>query len=75
MLLTLKPDAVFLFPLQRGPECLGQEVFDLQLMGGILDGYEVFKTANKVTDNNAYSVARNTNVDQLASLAGQEGRV
>ena len=40
-----------------------------------MDGYKVFKTANKVTDNIAYSVARNTNVDQLASLASQEGRV
>ena len=54
---------------------LGQEVFDLQLLGGMMDGYEVFKTTKKVTDNIAYFVPRNTNVDQLASLAGQGGRV
>ena len=72
---TLKPDVVFLSPPWGGPEYLGQEVFDLQLMGGMMDGYTVFKTAKLVTDNIAYFVPRNTNVDQLASLAGLGGKV
>ena len=72
---TLKPDVVFLSPPWGGPEYLGQEVFDLKLMGGMMDGYDVFNTAKQVTDNIAYFVPRNTNIDQLASLAGQGGRV
>eukprot|EP00092_Neocalanus_flemingeri_P011936 GFUD01012869.1.p1 GENE.GFUD01012869.1~~GFUD01012869.1.p1 ORF type:complete len:531 (+),score=211.61 GFUD01012869.1:148-1593(+) len=72
---TLQPDVVFLSPPWGGPEYLGQEVFDLQLMGGMMDGYTVFKTAKKVTENIAYFVPRNTNVDQLASLAGPGGKV
>jgi len=72
---NLKPDVVFLSPPWGGPEYLGQDVFDLKLMGGMVDGYDVFKTAKQVTDNIAYFVPRNTNVDQLVSLAGQGGRV
>ena len=41
----------------------------------MMDWYEVFTTAKKVTDNIAYFVPRNNNVDQLASLAGQGERV
>ena len=35
-----------------------------------MDGYEVFRVAKSVTNNIAYFVPRNTNVDQLSSLAG-----
>ena len=51
---------------------LGQEVFDLQLLGGMMDGYEGFKTTKKVTDNIAYLVPRNTNIDQ-PGRSGREG--
>jgi len=71
----LRADVVFLSPPWGGPEYLNEEVFDLKKMGGILDGYEVYKQAKLVTDNIAYFVPRNTNVDQLASLAGPGGRV
>lgn len=71
----LKADVVFLSPPWGGPEYLNEEVFDLKKMGGILDGYEVYNQAKLVTDNIAYFVPRNTNVDQLASLAGPGGRV
>ena len=40
-----------------------------------MDGLEVFRTARLVTENIAYFVPRNTNVDQLASLAGPGGRL
>ena len=62
---------MFLSPPWGGPEYLGQDVFDLQLCGGCVDGYQVFSTAKKVTDNIAYFVPRNTNADQLTSLGGR----
>lgn len=71
----LKADVVFLSPPWGGPEYLDQEVFDLQLMGGCMDGYKVFETALQVTPNIAYFVPRNTNMEQVASLAGPGGRV
>ena len=71
----LKADVVFLSPPWGGPEYLDQEVFDLQLMGGCMDGYKVFETALRVTPNIAYFVPRNTNMEQVASLAGPGGRV
>jgi len=72
---SLKADAVFLSPPWGGPKYVNQEVFDLKLMGGMMDGFDVFFTAKKVTENIAYFVPRNTNVDQLASLAGKGGKV
>jgi len=71
----LKPDVVFLSPPWGGPQYLDQDVFDLQLMGGCMDGYEVFSVARQLTSNIAYFVPRNTNVEQLSSLAGCGGRV
>ena len=65
---SLKADVVFLSPPWGGPEYLAQDTFDLKDCGGCVDGYQVFKTAKTVTDNIAYFVPRNTNVDQLASL-------
>ena len=47
-----------------------QEVFDLKEMGGCLDGFKAFEVARRVTPNVAYFVPRNTNLDQVASLAG-----
>ena len=38
----------------------------------MMDGYEVFKTTKKVTDNIAYLVPRNTNIDQ-PGRSGREG--
>jgi len=71
----LKADVVFLSPPWGGPQYLNQEVFDLQVMDGNLCGYQIFEAALKVTPNIAYFVPRNTNVDQLTSLAGIAGRV
>ena len=72
---TLRADAVFLSPPWGGPEYLNDDVFDVKTMGGMMDGYEVYNTARKVTENIAYFVPRNTNVDQLASLSGPGGKV
>ena len=51
---------------------LNTTVFDLQIIGGMMDSYEVFTTAKKVTDNIAYLVPRNTNIDQ-PGRSGREG--
>jgi len=72
---NLKADVVFLSPPWGGPEYVCQEVFDLKLMGGMMDGFSVFKVAKEVTDNIAYFVPKNTNEEQLASLAGLGGKV
>jgi trimethylguanosine synthase len=40
-----------------------------------LDGMKIFDVALTVTDNIAYFVPKNTNVDQLVSLAGPGGHV
>ena len=71
----LRADCVFLSPPWGGPEYLAQESFDLQAMGGCLDGFRAFEVARRVTPNVAYFVPRNTNLDQVTSLAGPGGRV
>jgi len=72
---SLKADVVFLSPPWGGPRYAYQEVFDLKLMGGMMDGFAVFSTAKTVTENIAYFVPKNTNIEQLASLAGKGGKV
>ena len=40
-----------------------------------LDGIKIFDEALKITENIVYYVPKNTNVDQLISLAGPGGNV
>ena len=72
---SLKADTVFLSPPWGGPEYQKQEVFDLKEMGGCLDGFKAFETAQQVSHNVAYFVPKNTNLDQICSLAGPGNRV
>ena len=67
-------DVIFLSPPWGGPEYLGSEVYDLQSMIP-MDGIKIFDEALKITENIAYYVPKNTNVDQLISLAGPGGNV
>ena len=67
-------DVIFLSPPWGGPEYLGSEVYDLQSMIQ-MDGIKIFDEALKITENIAYYVPKNTNVDQLISLAGPGGNV
>lgn len=67
-------DVIFLSPPWGGPQYLNENVFDLQSMIP-LDGIKIFDTALSVTENIAYYVPKNTNVDQLVSLAGPGGQV
>jgi len=67
-------DVIFLSPPWGGPGYINSEVFDLK-KDIPLDGFELFDVALQITDNIAYFVPRNTNVDQLISLAGPGGYV
>lgn len=67
-------DVIFLSPPWGGPEYLNADVFDLQSMIP-MDGIKIFDAALNVTENIAYFVPKNTNVDQLISLAGPGGQV
>jgi len=68
-------DVVFLSPPWGGPEYLQQsEVFDIKNQIPI-DGYKVFDAALAVTENIAYFLPKNTNAEQLVSLAGPGGKV
>ena len=57
-----------------GPEYLNSDVFDIQSMIP-LDGIKIFDAALKITESIAYYVPKNSNVDQLISLAGPGGQV
>ena len=65
---------VFCFFFNLGPQYLNAEVFDVQQMIP-LDGIKIFDAALKITENIAYYVPKNSNVDQLISLAGPGGQV
>lgn len=67
-------DVIFLSPPWGGPKYVHLESFDIQKHIP-QDGIEIFKAALNVTENIAYFLPRNANVDQLASLAGPGGYV
>ena len=67
-------DVIFLSPPWGGPDYINGKTFDIK--NDIpMDGIKVFDAALEVTENIAYYVPRNANVDQLISLAGPEGQV
>ena len=67
-------EVIFLSPPWGGPEYINADSFNIK--DDIpLDGFEIFNKCLEVTENIAYFVPRNTNLDQLMSLAGKEGYV
>ncbi|CAI9600127.1 unnamed protein product, partial [Staurois parvus] len=70
----LKADAVFLSPPWGGPDYVSADIFDIKTMMN-LDGFEVFQLSQQITKNIIYFVPRNTDVEQVASLAGPGGQV
>ena len=70
----LKADVVFLSPPWGGPNYTKAEVFDVKSMI-TLDGVRVFQETKTITDNIAYFMPRNVNVEQLSSLAGPGGKM
>uniref|UniRef100_A0A1I8A8H5 Trimethylguanosine synthase n=1 Tax=Steinernema glaseri TaxID=37863 RepID=A0A1I8A8H5_9BILA len=72
MLLKQKPiDAVFLSPPWGGPKYLNKMQFDLKTM--VPDGIEIFEAAKALSPNIAYFLPRNTTMNQLLKLAGENG--
>jgi len=68
-------DVVFLSPPWGGPQYLKKDkVFDIKTQIP-MDGYKVFDAALQVSENIAYFLPKNTNIDQLVSLAGPGGKV
>jgi len=71
----LSADVVFLSPPWGGPQYVKKDIYNLQELGGNVDGDKAFKMAQKVSKSIAYFIPRNTNIYQLASLAGSNGEV
>ncbi|XP_073440084.1 LOW QUALITY PROTEIN: trimethylguanosine synthase [Dendrobates tinctorius] len=70
----LKADVVFLSPPWGGPDYVSAETFDIKTMMSP-DGFEVFQLSQEITKNIIYFVPRNTDAEQVASLAGPGGQV
>ncbi|KAG8570816.1 hypothetical protein GDO81_011433 [Engystomops pustulosus] len=70
----LKADVVFLSPPWGGPDYVSAETFDIKTMMSP-DGFEIFQLSQQITKNIIYFVPRNTDVEQVASLAGPGGQV
>ena len=66
---TLFADVIFLAPPWGGPQYQNVAVFDLKSMIE-LDGFEIFNRARTVAESIAYFVPKNTDYQQLVSLAG-----
>ena len=71
---TLYADVVFLSPPWGGPAYSDAAVFDLQTMIP-MDGFKIFELSREITENIAYFVPKNTNIEQLTSLADVGGKV
>jgi trimethylguanosine synthase len=65
----LKADVLFLSPPWGGPDYLSLETYDLNMMQP-RHGSEIFDFARNITENIAYFVPRNTDINQLTDLAG-----
>lgn len=70
----LRGDMVFLSPPWGGPEYLSADVFDIKTMM-TPDGFEIFRLSKMISDNIVYFLPRNTDMEQIASLAGPGGKV
>ncbi|KAL9982161.1 hypothetical protein ACROYT_G010971 [Oculina patagonica] len=71
---NLKADVVFLSPPWGGPNYVSAEVFDIKTMI-TLDGFHLFKKTKTITENIAYFMPRNVDVEQLSFLAAPDGKV
>ena len=70
----LKADVVFLSPPWGGPNYSNAQVFDIKTMI-TLDGFRVFEETKSITENIAYFMPRNADVEQLSFLAAPSGKV
>ncbi|GLV34654.1 Trimethylguanosine synthase 1 [Carabus blaptoides fortunei] len=72
---TLKADVVFLSPPWGGPKYLENDVFDLETMLLPVSISEMISAAREITENVAFFLPRNSDVNQLVLLAGVQKAV
>uniref|UniRef100_A0A1B0CL39 Trimethylguanosine synthase n=3 Tax=Lutzomyia longipalpis TaxID=7200 RepID=A0A1B0CL39_LUTLO len=72
---TLKADVVFLSPPWGGPQYSKEETYDLEKSLIPLPASELFAKCQKITENIAMFLPRNSNTQQLSMLAGPGGAV
>uniref|UniRef100_A0A8C8S7X2 Trimethylguanosine synthase n=1 Tax=Pelusios castaneus TaxID=367368 RepID=A0A8C8S7X2_9SAUR len=60
---NIKADVVFLSPPWGGPDYATAEIFDIRTMI-FPDGFDIFKLAQKITNNIVYFLPRNADIDQ-----------
>lgn len=69
-------DAIFLSPPWGGPEYKVKPDSSFDIEKDIpVDGFKIFNTALKVTENICYFLPRNSNVEQIVSMAGENNHV
>ncbi|KAF0384360.1 RNA cap guanine-N2 methyltransferase-domain-containing protein [Gigaspora rosea] len=66
----LKADVVFLSPPWGGPNYLSAKTFDIKTMIP-MDGEKLYRESLKITNNIAYYLPRNVNIQQITNLAGR----
>ncbi|XP_052257081.1 trimethylguanosine synthase-like isoform X2 [Dreissena polymorpha] len=71
---TLRADVVFLSPPWGGPQYLAADIFDLETMMAV-NTFEIMRVSQQISQNIALFVPRNTNINQLTSLAGPGGKM
>uniref|UniRef100_A0A8C4QXS6 Trimethylguanosine synthase n=1 Tax=Eptatretus burgeri TaxID=7764 RepID=A0A8C4QXS6_EPTBU len=70
----LQADVVFLSPPWGGPDYLAADTFDLQCIMAP-GGFEIFNIGRQISNNIAYFLPRNADINQITSLAGPGGKV
>ena len=65
---VFKADVVFLSPPWGGPNYISAEVFDIETMIKPINGRTMFKIASEITQNIAFFLPRNVDIEQIASL-------
>ena len=65
---VFKADVVFLSPPWGGPNYISAEIFDIEKMIKPVDGRTMFNLASEITQNIAFFLPRNVDIEQVASL-------
>ncbi|XP_039284575.1 trimethylguanosine synthase isoform X2 [Nilaparvata lugens] len=72
---SLVADVVFLSPPWGGPAYLAQPAYSLDNILAPVGGLQLYQMASRVSENVAYFLPRNTNVDEITKVAGPGGEV
>lgn len=72
---TFKADVVFLSPPWGGPQYMKEETYDLEKNLQPIAGSKLMAKARQISENVAVFLPRNSNTQQLATMAGPGGSV